>query len=77
MTDSPLSKITRHQFFFETSLYDPISISDFAEDIFNDEVDAYSSINHIDTTYKIRSSSSVVISDSGVFNRYAPYDQYT
>ena len=78
MTDSSLPKITRHQFFFETSLYDPISISDFSEDIFTDEVDAYSPRNDIDTTYKIRTSSSVEIRGTKVFSRiHHPIEQYT
>jgi len=46
-------KITKHNFYFETSLYEKVKINTLSEDIFNWEIDAYSSVNKIDTTYEI------------------------
>ncbi len=46
-------KISKHDFYFELSLYKEIKLSEFEEDILKWEVDGYSSINHIDTTYEI------------------------
>jgi hypothetical protein len=48
-------KISSHEFYFETPLYESISKSDFEKDIHNGDVDAYSAKNGIDTTYKIYS----------------------
>ena len=56
-----VESIDRHTFFFETPLYDAISMEAIAEDyddiddFFDDRVDAYSAKNHIDTTYTISS----------------------
>lgn len=53
--------IDRHTFFFETPLYDSISMESIAGDyedldeFFSERVDAYSAENHIDTTYQISS----------------------
>lgn len=48
-----INKITKHDFYFETSLYDEVKISDLENDFFEWDVDWYSPINYIDTTYKI------------------------
>lgn len=48
-------KITKHQFYFEISLYNEIKIDDLEEDIFNWDVDAYSNTLSDSTTYKINS----------------------
>lgn len=48
-------KISKHDFYFETPLYDKIEIKNLEENVFKGDVDAYSSKNGIDTTYKIYS----------------------
>ncbi len=45
-------KISKHDFYFELSLYKEIKLSEFEEDILKWEVDGYSSINHIVNTPK-------------------------
>lgn len=60
-----IQKISTHDFYFETSLYNPIKIEQLEEDILNWEVDAYSSVNHIDTTYKIESKDSMMVDIEG------------
>lgn len=49
-----IKKITKHDFYFETALYDEVKISDLEEEFFEWDVDWYSSINHIDTTYSVK-----------------------
>ena len=48
-------KVSRHEFYFETPLYEIIKSSDLQEDIHDGDLDAYSAKNGIDTTYKIYS----------------------
>lgn len=50
-------KINRHEFYFETPLYEFISSSDIEDDLHNGDIDAYSAKNSIDTTYSIYSRS--------------------
>jgi len=47
--------ISRHEFYFETPLYDVIAITQFEDDIHSGDIDAYSAKNEIDTTYTVRS----------------------
>lgn len=51
--EQPQIKISVHDFFFEKWLYESMTASDFERDIFQWEVDWYSSLNKIDTTYTI------------------------
>jgi len=46
-------KITRHEFYFETPLYEFIANEDFNEDVLSGDVDAYNSLSGFDTTYTI------------------------
>lgn len=46
-------KISKHEFYFETPLYEVIEIDKLDNGLFRDDVDAYSAKNGIDTTYKI------------------------
>lgn len=48
-------KISKHEFYFETPLYEVIESTQFEDDIHNGDVDAYSAKNGIDTTYTITS----------------------
>lgn len=48
-------KISRHEFYFETPLYEVIENGQLENDIHNGDVDAYSAKNDIDTTYTIYS----------------------
>ena len=61
LTTKEIEKISTHDFYFETSLYNPIKIEELEEDILNWEVDWYSSINHFETTYSIESQENVEI----------------
>jgi hypothetical protein len=45
--------ISKHDFYFETPLYNIISINQLEEGVFLGDVDAYSAKNHSDTTYRI------------------------
>jgi hypothetical protein len=53
-TEIPEVKITRRRFYFETPLYELIKSSEIEDDLFTGQVDAYSSINGIETTYDIK-----------------------
>ena len=57
----PQELVSVHDFFFEKWLYETITFWNFEEDIFNWEVDWYSHINHIDTTYSIGCWSNKII----------------
>jgi hypothetical protein len=46
-------KINKHEFYFETPLYEVIEVSSLEEDLFNGDVDAYNAQSGFDTTYKI------------------------
>ena len=48
-------KISKHEFYFETPLYEVIESTQFEDDIHNGDVDAYSAKNDIDTTYAVNS----------------------
>ncbi len=50
-----LKNVNKHDFYFETPLYDFIKKEQLEEDIHEGDVDAYSAANGIDTTYKIYS----------------------
>jgi hypothetical protein len=54
-----LQKISKHQFYFETGLYLPLSVTDLEDGAgtFSGEVDAYNSHDGFDTTYSISTSS--------------------
>jgi hypothetical protein len=45
--------MTKHEFYFETPLYDYINLIDLEQGAFNGDVDAYSAKNHSETTYSI------------------------
>ena len=48
-------KLSKHDFYFETPLYEPLNYSDLEKpaDLLTGDVDAYSAKNHTDTTYSI------------------------
>lgn len=48
-------KISKHDFYFETPLYQKINYSELenSKDLLHHEVDAYSAVNNIETTYSI------------------------
>jgi hypothetical protein len=48
-----IEKISKHDFYFETPLYDLIHLSNLEENILTGDVDAYSAANGFDTTYQI------------------------
>lgn len=48
-------KITKHQFYFETPLYEIVEREKADPYLFSGEVDAYSAVNSFDTTYKVSS----------------------
>jgi hypothetical protein len=48
-------KISKHQFYFETPLYEVIDTTKADSYLFSGEVDAYSAQNGIETTYKVSS----------------------
>ena len=50
-----IQKVSTHDFYFETPLYDNVEIENLEENILEGDVDAYSSKNGIDTTYEIHS----------------------
>lgn len=50
------AKVSIHDFYFETPLYDPVDIDDIEGDIFSGTVDGYSSTDNRDTTYGIKYS---------------------
>lgn len=52
-TKEKTKKISKHEFYFETPLYDSIKIGNIEGGILKGDVDAYSSKNGIDTTYEI------------------------
>jgi hypothetical protein len=52
---SEANKVSKHQFYFETPLYEPIDVGQLEGKIFEGDVDAYSARNGIDTTYEITS----------------------
>ena len=48
--------MNKHEFYFETALYKEVDLKNFEEDLFNWDVDAYSSALKDNTTYSIESS---------------------
>lgn len=46
--------MTKHQFYFDTPLYEVVALDELEEDVFRGEVDAYSAKNNTDTTYAIQ-----------------------
>ena len=46
-------KISKHEFYFETPLYEVIEVGRLESDLFKNDVDAYNSASGFDTTYKI------------------------
>lgn len=46
-------KISKHDFYFESPLYEKINRSKETEEFFKGDVDAYSALNKTETTYKI------------------------
>lgn len=61
-------KINSHDFYFETSLYNWIKIENLEDNVFNSDVDAYSSKNHIPTTYSIKTDLGSPIIWRGIMN---------
>lgn len=55
--ESEAPKITVHDFYFETPLYDVISMDNIEGDIYSGTVDGFSSIDSRDTTYSINTKS--------------------
>lgn len=51
--EEKIKKVSKHEFYFETPLYDAIEQRVLEENMFEGDVDAYSARNGIDTTYKI------------------------
>lgn len=49
-------KVSKHEFYFETPLYNIIKVSKLEDDLFEGDVDAYNSASGFDTTYEIYSS---------------------
>ena len=45
--------MNKHEFYFETALYKEVDLKNFEEDLFNWDVDAYSSALKDNTTYSI------------------------
>lgn len=65
-------KITKHEFYFETPLYDPVKVSEIEDNVFSGTVDAYNSMDDFDTTYDIRTDdikSSLYDNSFNGFNR--------
>ncbi len=52
--NKPQEKITKHQFYFETPLYDAVPVKNLEENFFNGDVDGYSNTLQDNTTYSIR-----------------------
>ena len=50
-----LKVVSKHDFYFESPLYDALKNEQLEDDIHEGDVDAYSATNGIDTTYKIYS----------------------
>jgi hypothetical protein len=55
VTEQP-KKISKHQFYFETALYDVTKTEKLVEDLFAGDVDAYNPASGYDTTYTIETS---------------------
>ncbi|MBU4274447.1 hypothetical protein KKE19_01390 [Patescibacteria group bacterium] len=51
-----IEKVSKHEFYFETPLYDVIEIGKLDDDLFKGDVDAYNSASGFDTTYEIETS---------------------
>ena len=51
--EETIKMISKHEFYFETPLYDVIENNNIERNILSGDVDAYSSKNGIDTTYEI------------------------
>ena len=67
-------KISKHEFYFEKSLYDAIRLADLeTEDIFDGEVDAYSIKNQTETTYTVTISNSIHLDEQGTHLLYREY----
>ena len=51
-----IKKVSKHDFYFETPLYELLEYSeiDSINNLLTDDVDAYSSRNKTDTTYRIK-----------------------
>lgn len=62
--------ISKHEFYFETPLYDILGSTQLEHDIHEGDVDAYSAENGIDTTYKIYSQKVNAQYESGFNNFY-------
>lgn len=63
-------KISKHEFYFETPLYESIKIENLSENILNDDVDAYSAKNKSETTYEISSARMTDIIYSKFYHYY-------
>lgn len=57
MTEQIKKKISLHDFYFETPLYDAVNIDDIDGNVFKGVVDGFSYVNKRDTTYSISSHS--------------------
>lgn len=51
--EQEIKKITKHQFYFETALYELVYCENPENELFKGNVDAYNSIDGFDTTYSI------------------------
>jgi hypothetical protein len=66
MSDENEEVISKHQFYFETSLYEAVYCTKL-QDFFSGAVDAYNSLDGFDTTYNIECS---------VVNGYEPWSSF-
>lgn len=73
-----IKKISKHEFYFETALYEVVNFIQLEEDILSGEVDWYSPQNRIDTTYKISSTYKIDIDAQRLFsgNQYTDEDVF-
>ena len=65
-----IKKITWKDFFFETPLYEKIKFTNFEKNITDREIDWFSPLNHIDTTYSIQYSYLLTFGESWECSSY-------
>ena len=51
--EQEIKKMSKHDFYFETPLYDVLNLEDLESDFISGDVDAYSSVLQDNTTYNI------------------------
>ncbi|QQR50321.1 hypothetical protein IPF86_00145 [Candidatus Nomurabacteria bacterium] len=72
-TELEKAKLTKHDFYFETPIYELFEYSDLEKplELFSEDVDAYSAKNHTDTTYSV-GFSWIKKLDTEYVNQYTP-----